>query len=240
MVTSAVFCLLTLWLLNALKENSFCKLHLWRRLFITVALWILLFVILAFVSISRVFIATHFPHQVFLGAIIGLIVATVVNNRGSTLIGISHSAPFCVIFSLGVVLTTLLTYFTLSAIVHDPLTSVAKAQKWCIKSSYVHLDTTPFYALVRDCGVTAGIGISQSLLSSFTRKFNERPNDSKTAQASLFTRNFRLTLSIILLQLLKVVPLPNFYYSVLFYAAGYVKCSFIPIIVIFIVPNIVP
>lgn len=238
MVTSAVFCLVVLWFTHLLREKVQHQLHPNSSLLLNVTAWSVLFVILSLVSLSRVFIATHFPHQVLLGTIIGLIVATVVKHHKSLLIRISHSAVFCVFFSLSVIGATLFTYLVLAALVYNPSTSVAKAKKWCVNSSYVHLDTTPFYALVRDCGVTAGIGISQSLFSLLTKKIKKSLRDSKMrVQTPLYLQTLKFILSILLLQLLKIIPLPNSN-SLLFYMAGYVRCSFIPIVVIFIVPSI--
>ena len=112
-----------------------------------------------------------------------------------------------------------------------------KAQKWCAKSSYVHLDTTPFYALVRDAGVTVGLGISASSLAlTLSRKTNWR--GLSYSEMLVLSGGLKIILSILLLQLLEVIALPKSS-PLLFYVSGYVRCSFIPVIVIFIVPNMV-
>ena len=237
MVTSAVSCLLLFWVMNSLKETILRRAHFWKRFFITVTVWSVLFTILVLVSVSRVFIATHFPHQVFLGTVIGIIVASVVKSYNSVLVNVSRSAIYCAICSLALIGTTLLAYFTLSLLVYDPSTSVRKAQKWCVKASYIHLDTTPFYALVRDAGVTIGIGISVSMVVSSVRgRMNWR--GLSPSQMSLLSQSLKIILSILLLQLLEVISLPKST-PLLFYIAGYIRCSLIPIIVIFLVPNIV-
>ena len=237
MVTSAVSCLLLFWVMNSLKETVLRQAHFWKRFFITVTVWSVLFTILVLVSVSRVFIATHFPHQVFLGTIIGIIVASVVKSYNSVLVKVSRSAIYCAICSLTLIGTTLLAYFTLSLLVYDPSTSVRKAQKWCVKASYIHLDTTPFYALVRDAGVTIGIGISVSMVVSFVKgRMNWK--GLSPSQMSLLSQSLKIILSILLLQLLEVLSLPKSS-PLLFYIAGYIRCSLIPIIVIFLVPNIV-
>ena len=114
MVTSAVSCLLVFWLMNSQKETVLRQAQFWGRFFITVTVWCVLFTILVLVSVSRVFIATHFPHQVFLGIVIGLIVASVVKNCNLLLMEVSRSAIYCAICSLALIGTTLLAYFTLS------------------------------------------------------------------------------------------------------------------------------
>ena len=193
--------------------------------------------ILSLVSMSRVFIATHFPHQVILGTLIGLIIAFFVRKFNLVLMKVSQSAIYSALCSFAIIATTLLSYFILSLLVYDPSISVSKAQKWCVKSSYVHLDTTPFYALVRDAGVTVGLGISiSSLALTLSRKTNWR--GLSYSQMSLLSGSLEIILSILLLQFLEVIALPKSS-PLLFYVSGYVRCSFIPITVIFIVQYMV-
>ena len=237
MITSAVLCLLVSWLLNSLRENLLCNMSILGRLIVNLSLWAVLMIILIFVSVSRVFIATHFPHQVIMGTVIGLILALVVKNYKTVLINISGSVRYCALCSLTLVTTTLASYLFLSFLVYDPSISVTKAQKWCIKPSYIHLDTTPFYAMVRDSGATLGLGISVGIVSSALRGGNWRGLRVGVGQLSLLSASLKVMLSILLLQLLEVISLPKSS-ALLFYVAGYVRCAFIPIIVILIVPII--
>lgn len=237
MITSAVLCLLFSWLLNSLRENFLCNMSILGRLIVTLSLWAVLMIILVFVSVSRVFIATHFPHQVIMGTVIGLILALVVQNYKTVLINMSVSVRYCALCSLLLVTTTLASYLFLSFLVYDPSISVTKAQKWCIKPSYIHLDTTPFYAMVRDSGATLGLGISVGIVSSAVRGGNWRGLRVGVGQLSLLSASFKVVLSILLLQLLEAISLPKSS-PLLFYVAGYVRCAFIPIIVILIIPMI--
>ena len=237
MITSAVLCLLFSWLLNSLREKFLCNMSILGRLIVTLSLWAVLMIILVFVSVSRVFIATHFPHQVIMGTVIGLILALVVQNYKTVLINMSVSVRCCALCSLLLVTTTLASYLCLSFLVYDPSISVTKAQKWCIKPSYIHLDTTPFYAMVRDSGATLGLGISVGIVSSAVRGGNWRGLRVGVGQLSLLSASFKVVLSILLLQLLEAISLPKSS-PLLFYVAGYVRCAFIPIIVILIVPII--
>ena len=41
----------------------------------------------------------------------------------------------------------------------DPAWSIARAFKWCAKREYIHVDTTPFYSLVRYSGSAFGLGL---------------------------------------------------------------------------------
>lgn len=158
-------------------------------------------------------------------------------NYRTVLINMSVSVRYCALCSLLLVTTTLASYLFLSFLVYDPSISVTKAQKWCIKPSYIHLDTTPFYAMVRDSGATLGLGISVGIVSSAVRGGNWRGLRVGVGQLSLLSASFKVVLSILLLQLLEAISLPKSS-PLLFYVAGYVRCAFIPIIVILIVPMI--
>lgn len=237
MVTSAVLCLLVLWLMSSLKEKFLCNAHSLSRFIIYATIWSMLFTVLSLVSLSRVFIATHFPHQVVLGTVTGIFLAFSVRKHSSLLLKISHSVAFSAIWSIGMFVITLFSYFILSILVYDPLISVTKAQRWCIKPSYIHLDTTPFYALVRDTGTTLGLGISFVTVEFALRAGMNNWRSSRNIQMPLLSRALKIILSVVLLQLLEVISLPKSS-PLLFYVAGFCRCALIPVIVIFVVPMI--
>ncbi|KAI2666240.1 Histone acetyltransferase KAT7 [Labeo rohita] len=96
-------------------------------------LWALFWSVQVCVSLSRVFIAAHFPHQSYVHTIL------------------------CLVFvALGL-------YTLLDAASVDPYWSLMKAKKWCIQSEWVHLDTTPFAGLLRNTGALFGLGLSLHL-----------------------------------------------------------------------------
>ena len=237
MVTSAVLCLVVLWLMNSLSETLF-RAHFFSRLVITTTIWSVLLAILSLVSLSRVFIATHFPHQVILGTVIGLLVACTVRKHSSVLFEVSHSVLYCTMCSILLVVTTLASYFILSVLIYDPSISVTKAQKWCVEPSYIHLDTTPFYALVRDSGAALGLGISFLIVASVSRAGINNWRGLSNIQIPLLSRSLKIILSVFLLQLLEAISLPKSN-PLLFYVAGYGRCALIPVIVILFVPMIV-
>ena len=235
MVTSAVLCLLMLQLTSSLMETILHQAHFLCRFLITLTIWSMFLIVLSLVSVSRIFIATHFPHQVVQGTVAGVIVAFVVRKYNSKLLKVSHSVSYCAVCSLALVTITLAAHFILSILVYDPSISVTKAKKWCVKPSYIHLDTTPFYALVRDCGASIGFGISFAILGFV---FRTRANNWRGFQTTLLTGSLKVLLSIFMLQLLEAIPLPKSH-PLIFYGAGYVRCAIIPVVVIFIVPSIV-
>ena len=237
MVTSAVLCLVSLWLMNSLREMLHHA-HFFSRFIIATTIWSVLLTVLCLVSLSRVFIATHFPHQVILGTILGLLVACIVRKHSSVVFEISCSVFYCIVCSIVLVVTTLASHFVLSVLIYDPSISVTKAQKWCVKPSFVHLDTTPFYALVRDAGAVLGLGISFHIVGSVTRAKMNNWRGLSTFQVPLLSRSLKIILSVFLLQLLEAISLPKSN-PLLFYVAGYGRCTLIPVIVILFVPMIV-
>ena len=238
MVTSAVLCLVVLWLMNS-EWGMLRQAHFLNRFIITTTIWSILLTILSLVSLSRVFIATHFPHQVILGTVIGLLVACTVRKHSSALFEVSQSVFYCTVCSIGLILSTFASHFILSVLIYDPSISVTKAQKWCVKSSYIHLDTTPFYALVRDSGAALGLGISFCIVRSVTRAgMNNQRAGLRSVQIPLLSKSLKIILSVFLLQLLEAISLPKSN-ALLFYVAGYGRCALIPIIIIFVVPMIV-
>lgn len=50
-------------------------------------------------------------------------------------------------------------YVVLKALGVDLLWTLDKAQKWCVKPEWVHLDTTPFASLLRNMGSLFGLGL---------------------------------------------------------------------------------
>lgn len=237
MVTSAVLCLVVLWLMNSLRE-TLRQAHVLNRFIITTTIWSVLLTTLSLVSLSRVFIATHFPHQVILGTVVGVFVASAVRKHSSALLEVSQSVFYCTICSIVLVVSTVASHFILSVLIYDPSISVTKAQKWCVNPSYVHLDTTPFYALIRDSGATLGLGISFLIVGSVTRAGMNSWKGLSNFQNPLLSKSLKIILSVFLLQLLEAISLPKSN-PLLFYAAGYGRCSLIPIIIICVVPMIV-
>ncbi|EDO32068.1 predicted protein [Nematostella vectensis] len=190
--------------------------------------WLIFIAILVVVSVSRVFIATHFPHQVILGALIGILLSLLVQREQVS--KITDLIPcICVAFFLAV--TALFLYVGLSFVVFDPSLSITKAQQWCADPKYIHLDTTPFYSLVRDIGVVVGVGVSHLLIKIWSQE--DPSNDSK----SNFKRLIQSFLSVACLQLLEQMGLP-LWNRILFYCAGFIKNVLLVVIIVFVVPSL--
>uniref|UniRef100_A0A8C1Z0S6 Glucose-6-phosphatase catalytic subunit 1 n=1 Tax=Cyprinus carpio TaxID=7962 RepID=A0A8C1Z0S6_CYPCA len=116
-------------------------------------LWALFWGVQVCVSVSRVFIAAHFPHQVIAGVVSGQLVSWIYS---ASLKSYVHTILCLVFIALGL-------YALLDAASIDPYWSLMKAQKWCIQPEWVHLDTTPFAGLLRNTGALFGLGLSLHL-----------------------------------------------------------------------------
>ena len=128
---------------------------------IVVPLYIALIIL---VSLSRIYIATHFPHQVAAGAAIGICIALIVHNitsKCSPVIMLNKKSMF---IGFTMLFIALLLYYLLMVFKLNPLSSVDLAIMHCKRKAWVHLDTTLFFAIIRDVGCLTGIGISTMLL----------------------------------------------------------------------------
>ncbi|XP_033624180.1 glucose-6-phosphatase 3-like [Asterias rubens] len=113
--------------------------------------WLFLSGLASVVCVSRVFIASHFTHQVFLGVFVGLVVGLLVAKLPvETFATSTHLA-----FAFSTVLVTFIQNGLLIAMDSDPAWSIPLALRWCDHKEWVHLDTTPFYTLARDFGSLA-------------------------------------------------------------------------------------
>lgn len=114
--------------------------------------WSLYLAILAAVSVSRVFLGCHFPHQCLAGALLGYLLAKFASKldiNGYHFVGAS-----AVLFA-----SAFATYGLLLALGVDPSWTITLATKHCIKREYIHLDTAPFFSIMRYCGMALGTGL---------------------------------------------------------------------------------
>ncbi|KAG8008771.1 Glucose-6-phosphatase [Nibea albiflora] len=136
--------------------------------FLQISLWILMGLVVLVVCMSRVYMAAHFPHQVIAGVFTGLLVAEVVSREKWI-----YSASMKKYFYMTFFLTSFAVgfYLLLKVLGVDLLWTMAKAQKWCMKAEWVHLDSTPFASLLRNMGTLFGLGLGlHSPLYTETKK----------------------------------------------------------------------
>lgn len=121
--------------------------------------WSMYATILVLVSLSRVYLACHFPHQCLCGAILGVMVAKLVQRVPMEALGRRH---FCAA-TVFMCVTALGTYALLRSIGFDPLWTVNKAMRWCAKKEHLMLDTTPFFSMIRYLAFCLGTGLTFDL-----------------------------------------------------------------------------
>ncbi|XP_067121170.1 glucose-6-phosphatase 2 [Centruroides vittatus] len=187
--------------------------------------WSTYTLVLAAVSLSRVFIAAHFPHQCVLGMAIGVLVAMAAGKIDLDRLKLKHY----VLLTIGLFSSALCTYAVLQLMGMNPMWSVDRAVKWCAKQEYIHLDTTPFFSMTRYCGFALGmgLGLSSSLFARISSvKF---PPFAKAACAVL-------ALSVAKLSERIVLPKANIY---LFYGLAFALNVVLPYVFLAVVPYIV-
>lgn len=166
--------------------------------------WSMYTIILLLVSLSRVYLACHFPHQCLCGAILGVVVAKLVIERlPMKMMTRRHYA----LATVGMFVSVMSIYALLKSMGVNPLWSVDKAMRWCVKKEYIHLDTSPFLSMMRYLGFCLGAGLAYKSTETASR-------------SSISSKVLAAGGSIILGQMLLSIPLPksNLY---LFYAISF-------------------
>lgn len=127
--------------------------------------WTLYLLLLVTVSVSRVFLGCHFPHQCLAGALLGFLlakwVASLDTRSGWLFVGV---APALLLSAFGV-------FGLMQALGLDPSWTLKLATKHCAKREYIHLDTAPFFSIMRYCGFCLGTGLG--LLLPLKRYLNQ-------------------------------------------------------------------
>ncbi|XP_061734952.1 glucose-6-phosphatase 2-like isoform X1 [Nerophis ophidion] len=188
-------------------------------------LWTIFWIVQISVCISRVFIATHFPHQVVLGLLAGMLVAEAL-ERLPSVCNVSvkaYTQVTLLLFSIAVCFYLLLT---LAGV--DPLWSVAKAKRWCADPDWIHLDTTPFAGLVRNLGALLGLGLAVN-----SHMFIQSCKGKNCREGRFWIMCVAATLSS--LQLYDLVRIPT-NTDLLFYILSFWKTVSIPVVVVALVP----
>jgi glucose-6-phosphatase len=218
MVTASVWYIL----IEALLKKSGT---LTKRSILNHICWSTYTIVLFFVSLSRVYLAAHFPHQCLLGMVIGVAVAMFVSNLDTD----NFSKRQYVWGAVGLFLSALSTFAVLKMMGFNPMWSVEKALKWCAKREHVHLDTTPFFSMMRYCGffLGMGLGIHSELHKTVTK---ERYNTSMKMTAAL--------LSVGIAKATEFIPLPKSNVN-LCYLMAFLMSAFLPYIFVSVIPYFV-
>ncbi|XP_051927492.1 glucose-6-phosphatase a, catalytic subunit, tandem duplicate 1 isoform X2 [Hippocampus zosterae] len=129
-------------------------------------LGVLMGLVLLGVCMSRVYLAAHFPHQVLAGIVTGVMVAEFMSK-----VKWIHGASFRTYAFTTLLLTSFAVgfYLLLKILGVDLLWTLEKAQRWCARAEWVHMDSTPFASLLRNMGSLLGLGLGLGLRSAPAR-----------------------------------------------------------------------
>ncbi|XP_077392948.1 glucose-6-phosphatase 2-like isoform X2 [Festucalex cinctus] len=222
MGSSCVWYVMITSALNATRLHSFIVSRFWL---LRSCLWAAFWIIQTSVCVSRVFIATHFPHQVILGLLAGMLVAEAFEHIPSI-----FNASLRAYIQTNVFLCTVALgfYLLLTLAGVDPLWSVTKAKRWCANPDWIHLDTTPFAGLVRNLGALFGLGLavnSEMFIQSCKGKNGHKIRFKLMCLAATLTT----------LQVYDVVKIPT-HTEALFYVLSFCKSASIPLVVVALIP----
>lgn len=200
--------------------------HSKKKTTLVITIWTLYLTLFTLVSVSRLYIAAHFPHQVIVGGISGLLV-----GWAFTKLRVSQLQPVHYAFTLiAMLLSIAFAYATLLAFGVDPAWSLALAKKWCAKPEWLRMNATPLSALFRDVGAVAGLALARRLESDTVRLAVVIHRDGREIVTAL--------MSFACVQMCAWVPLPpNPFW--LYYMAVLIKYALISFVAVAVVPNIV-
>ncbi|CDW55445.1 glucose 6 phosphatase 2 [Trichuris trichiura] len=195
---------------------------------ITASVWYIIvwaYIKYVVLAISRLYIATHFPHQVLLGSAIGLAVGWFFTKSPVKRLRMEH----CLFLTLFLSITAAIVYSAMLAMGVDPHWSVQLALKWCQNREWVHLNTSPLNALFRDTGAIVGLGWAVE-----SRFFVDTTYDIHRDGSEVITA----VVSFLLVQLCASIPRPisNLY---LYYMATFIQNMSISFVSVALVPFVV-
>ncbi|XP_069703574.1 glucose-6-phosphatase 2 isoform X2 [Periplaneta americana] len=134
-----------------------------RRRYLAMTLWMLYMILMVLVGASRLYTATHFPHQTLLGLVAGVATAWLFVDEGQCTLTErwrSASRPKMLLASVVMIAVSFGAYWLQRLMGVDPQWSVRLAFKWCERPEWIHVNTTPLFSLVRDCGSMFGIALA--------------------------------------------------------------------------------
>jgi glucose-6-phosphatase len=193
---------------------------------------VLVVTFLSLVGLSRCFIATHFPHQVVFGTIVGVAIAVLFDRLDISKLGLRSYA----LVSAALLASSMSMYRVLPSFGVDPMWSVSLARRHCLRQDWVHLDTTLLYSFVRDSSAPLGLGLG--LFLQFTSICFQSPSaDTPVVKTKTFFQLLLAVFSVVFAQLSEFVTLPRldgygFSSELTFYAFAGLRCCLVVLVVV--------
>lgn len=110
----------------------------------------------------------------------------------------------------------------------DLLWTLEKAQKWCSRPEWVHIDTTPFASLLRNLGILFGLGLA---LNSHMHQENSWFKQGQQLPLRLGC----IAASLLILHIFDAFKPPS-HVQLLFYALSFCKSAAVPLLTVCIIP----
>ncbi|CAG9794219.1 unnamed protein product [Diatraea saccharalis] len=161
---AAVLLLASMWIAHVMNDR---KCYVWWWKYISYPLFA---AALGSVMLARMFIATHFPHQCILGALVGSFLAPAlciyvsdpyIWGYGKHSARDTKRAIYWHVFSAVVtILISVVTYGSLVLCDMDPQWTVKLAFRWCEYPDSIRVSTTPMFALVQSTASLLGWALS--------------------------------------------------------------------------------
>ncbi|XP_065352934.1 glucose-6-phosphatase 2 [Cloeon dipterum] len=183
----ASICLILVFAINRLSKQ---KLSLALHQILAAAIWGFFALSLVMVSLSRLYVAAHFPHQCVLGAVIGIFIGYQVEVLSPWWLTDCSRKKLLKGAAMMIVLA-FAAYWMQRLLGVNPQWSVKLAFKWCNSPDHVHVSTTPIFALTRDCGAALGLALSIPAIPS------ERKARSKSDVVTSFVLHVSLVLAVL-------------------------------------------
>lgn len=148
-----------------------------RKNIISIVFWFIYVLLILLVSISRMYLGTHFFHQCIFGAVLGFMIGYYFGNQGQFLTEYwqysNKLKMLCWVIVLLIITVSL--YWLQKYFGIDPQWSVKMAFKWCERPENVHVNTTPLFTLVRDFGLAFGIISISPLMGRLSNVLGQSP-----------------------------------------------------------------
>lgn len=159
-----ILMLILMWMSHIMHDRKF---YIWWWKYLV---YPLIAMALGSVMLARMFVATHFPHQCFIGALVGTILAPALciyvsdpfvwrygfHTHYDAVSGVMWHVV-CAVLTAAI---AALTYLSLVLCGWDPQWSVKLAFRWCENPADIHVSTTPMYALVQTTAYLLGWALS--------------------------------------------------------------------------------